>query len=139
MSGSLRGAVPGQLSLLELLEHPTDPAGPHGRLSLNTPDVAAGLERPGGGLVLPTAPEADIGLGEWELAVLRFAADHHLTGGYAGRVEQHLGCSVTRYVQALAGLLDRPEALAVEPELVGRLRTLRERRQRLRALARGLR
>lgn len=59
----------------------------------------------------------------------RFAAEHCLTGGYDGRVEQHLGCSPTRCVQALAGLPDRPEALAAEPELVDRLRALRERRQ----------
>lgn len=39
----------------------------------------------------------------------------------------------------LGGMLDRPEALAAEPELIGRLRALRDRRQRLRALGRGSR
>lgn len=136
MSGSLRAPVPGQLSLLELLEHQADLADPHSR---NHPNVTDSPERPDGSVALLTEPVADVGLGEWEVAVLGFAAEHHLTGGYDGRVEQHLGCSPTRYVQALAGLLDRPEALAAEPELVGRLRALRDRRQRLRTLARGSR
>ena len=72
-----------------------------------------------------------------ERAVLRFAAEHHLTGRCAERVEQHLGCSATRYLQTLTAMLDRPEVLAAEPELIGRLRALRDCRQRLRALTRA--
>ena len=77
------------------------------------------------------------GLGEWERAVLRFAAEHHLTGRYAGRVERELGCGVDRYLQALAALLDRAEALAAAPELVTTLRSLRDRRRKLRERARN--
>lgn len=111
--------MPGQLSLLELLEHPSERNDPN--------DCEGGTGRSVG----------RAGLGEWERAVLRFAAEHHLAGRYAGRVEQQLGCSPTRYLQVLAGMLDRPEVLVAEPDLIGRLRALRDRRQRLRALGRG--
>ena len=114
MSRLLRGAVPGQLSLLELLDELTV------------------LDR------LAARPDAGVGLGEWERVVLAFAAEHHLSGRYPERVQQQLGCSATRYLQALSGMLDRPEVLAAEPELIGRLRALRDRRQRLRALSRGV-
>lgn len=83
------------------------------------------------------ASAGEVGLGEWERSVLRFAAEHHLTGGYADRVQQRLGCSPTRYLQALAGVLDHPQVLAAEPALIGWLRALRDRRQRLRLLGRG--
>lgn len=47
------------------------------------------------------------------------------------------GLTPTRYYQLLNALVDRPEALAAEPTVVGRLRRLREqrtvRRGRLRA------
>jgi hypothetical protein len=62
-----------------------------------------------------------------------------LTGQCLPRVEQQLSCSAMRYLRALAAMLDRPVVLAAEPELIGRLRALRERRQRLRALGRGSR
>lgn len=123
MSGSLRGAVPGQLSLLELLEQPSDSNHPD---DPNDPNDGR------------ACPEGAVELGEWERALLRFAAGHHLSGRFAERVEQHLGCSATRYLQALSVMLDRPEVLA-EPELVGQLRALRDRRQRLRALGRSSR
>ena len=77
------------------------------------------------------------GLGKWERQELAFAVEHHLSGRYDQLVQQHLGCSGTQYLQALAGLLDRPEVLATAPELMGRLRALLDRRQRLRALSRG--
>ncbi len=69
--------------------------------------------------------------------MLRFAAEHPLAGRYEEQVRQHLGCSPARYLLALTGMLDRPEVQAVEPELVGRLRALRDRRRQLRTLARG--
>lgn len=124
MSGSLRGPVPGQLSLLELLEHPSERNDPN-----HPNDPKDDTER--------SVVEAE--LGEWERALLRFAAEHHLADRYAERVEQQLDCSMNRYLKALAGMLDRPEVLAAEPELIGRLRALRDRRQRLRALGRGSR
>ncbi len=45
-------------------------------------------------------------------------------------MQAQLGVCETRYYQLLAGLLDRPEAEAAEPELVARLRALRDRRRR---------
>ena len=47
-------------------------------------------------------------------------------------VRERLGLSATRYYQLLNRLLDRPDALAFDPMLVGRLRRLREARRRLR-------
>ena len=114
MNRLLRAALPGQLRLLELLDELT---------------VLDQLE---------AQPDAGAQLGEWERAVLGFAAEHHLSGRYAERVQQQLGCGVTRYLQALSRMLDRPEVLATEPELISQLRALRDRRQRLRALSRGL-
>lgn len=125
MNSALRRPVPGQLCLLELLAQPN---GANGDKGSNMPNDPNSLE--------PRPVGQGSELGEWERAVLRFAAQHHLVGTYAERVEQHLGCSATRYLQALAGMLDRPEVLAVEPELIGQLRALRDRRQRLRALGR---
>jgi hypothetical protein len=44
--------------------------------------------------------------------------------------------SATRYYQVLNALVDKPEALAVDPLLVKRLRRLRASRQRTRAARR---
>jgi hypothetical protein len=55
---------------------------------------------------------------------------------HAGAKEQAIRdtfqLSATRYYQALNILLESPEALAVDPVLVGRLRRLRQSRTRLR-------
>ncbi len=76
------------------------------------------------------------GLSDLDGAVLAFARDHQLQGRVSGRVQAQLGVCETRYYQLLAGLLDRPEAAAAEPELVAQLRALRDRRRRLRHPAR---
>ncbi len=81
---------------------------------------------PGQLLLLPD------GLSQLDAAVLAFARDHHLQGRVPGRVQAQLEMCETRYYQLLAGLLDRPEAEAAEPELVAQLRALRDRRRRLR-------
>jgi hypothetical protein len=47
-------------------------------------------------------------------------------------VRERLGLSPTRYHQLLNSLLDRPDALAFDPMLIGRLRRLREARRRVR-------
>ena len=44
--------------------------------------------------------------------------------------------SPTRYYQVLNALIDKPEALAVDPLLIKRLRRLRTSRQRTRAARR---
>ena len=95
--------MPGQLSLLELLHElpgSTSPSG--GRIDV---DVDA-LKRP---------EPVGAGLGIWERQVLAFADEHHLSGRYDLLVQQHLGCSTSRYLQVLAGMLDRPEVLARPP------------------------
>ena len=59
---------------------------------------------------------------------------------YAGAKEQAIrelfDMSATRYYQVLNALVDKPEALAVDPLLVKRLRRLRSSRQRTRAARR---
>ncbi len=59
---------------------------------------------------------------------------------YAGAKEQAIrelfGISAIRYYQALNSLIDRPEALAVDPMLIKRLRRVRSSRQRARAARR---
>ena len=59
---------------------------------------------------------------------------------YAGAKEQAIrelfDMSATRYYQVLNALVDKPEALAVDPLLVKRLRRLRASRQRTRAARR---
>lgn len=56
---------------------------------------------------------------------------------YAGAKEEAIkeafGLSATRYYQILNALVDRSEALAVDPLLVKRLRRLRASRQKARA------
>ena len=69
--------------------------------------------------------------------MLAFACDHHLQGRVAGRVQSRLGVCETRYYRLVVELLDRPEAAAAEPDLIGRLRTLRDRRRRLRSTGRA--
>ncbi|MGH3801676.1 MAG: DUF3263 domain-containing protein [Pseudonocardiaceae bacterium] len=59
---------------------------------------------------------------------------------YAGAKEQAIrelfDMSATRYYQVLNGLIDRREALVVDPMLIKRLRRLRSGRQRARAARR---
>ena len=59
---------------------------------------------------------------------------------YAGAKEQAIrelfDMSATRYYQVLNALIDRPEALAIDPMLVKRLRRLRSARQRARSARR---
>lgn len=111
----LRSAAPGQLSLPGLLEESA------------TSD-------------LPVASSSGGGCGrldEWDRAVLRFAAEHPLSGRYVGtgRVRTP-GAAAPARRQALSDVLDHPQALDAYPEFVGRLRALRDRRRRLRELPR---
>ena len=59
---------------------------------------------------------------------------------YAGAKEQAIrdlfDMSATRYYQILNALIDTPEALAVDPMLVKRLRRMRASRQRVRSARR---
>ena len=70
----------------------------------------------------------------------RILAFERLWWKYAGAKEQavreQFDMSATRYYQVLNALIDRPEALAVDPMLVKRLRRLRSSRQRARSARR---
>lgn len=77
-------------------------------------------------------------------AILAF---ERLTWKYAGAKEAAIGdtftddltgtrMTTTRYYQVVNALIDRPEALAHDPLLVGRLRRLRAARQRQRSARR---
>lgn len=47
-------------------------------------------------------------------------------------IRDQFGLSATRYYQLLRALLDRPEALQHDPQLVNRLRRLRDEREQRR-------
>ena len=72
-------------------------------------------------------------LSESDQAILQFERDWWRSRRPKERaVRERLGLSGTRYHQLLNALIDRPDALAYDPMLVGRLRRLRERRRRIR-------
>jgi hypothetical protein len=54
-------------------------------------------------------------------------------GAKEAAIRERFGMSATRYYQVLNALVDRPEALAVDPLLVRRLRRMRAARQRQRS------
>jgi Protein of unknown function (DUF3263) len=73
-------------------------------------------------------------LTEGELRVLAFERGTWRTAGAKEQaIAEVLGLTATRYYQLLNELIDRPEALKVDPELVKRLRAQRGRRQRIRS------
>jgi len=51
-------------------------------------------------------------------------------GAKEAAIRERFGMSATRYYQVLNALVDRPEALALDPLLVRRLRRVRAARQR---------
>ncbi|MGV0343429.1 DUF3263 domain-containing protein [Corynebacterium lehmanniae] len=66
-------------------------------------------------------------LTETDLAVLRFAARAPRSiGAREDAVRAELGMQPIRYYQRLNRLLDSPDALAAEPQLVRRLQRLRD-------------
>jgi hypothetical protein len=54
-------------------------------------------------------------------------------GAKEAAIRERFGMSPTRYYQVLNALVDRPEALAVDPLVVRRLRRMRGARQRQRS------
>ena len=54
-------------------------------------------------------------------------------GAKEAAIKERFGLSATRYYQVLNGVIDRPEALALDPLLVRRLRRMRATRQRRRS------
>ena len=55
-------------------------------------------------------------------------------GAKEAAIRDRFGMSATRYYQVLNALVDRPEALALDPLLVRRLRRMRAARQRQRTV-----
>lgn len=84
-----------------------------------------------------SAHDPDSGLSRREHEILAFERQWWK---YAGAKEEAIrelfALSPTRYYQVLNTLIDRPEALAVDPMLVKRLRRLRASRQKSRAARR---
>lgn len=84
---------------------------------------------------LPSAePAAGSPLSERERAVLAFEKRQWKHRGLKEQaIRDSFEWSANRYYQVLNALLDRPEAQAVEPALVNRLRRLRTTRQQARS------
>ncbi|WP_183092887.1 DUF3263 domain-containing protein [Nocardioides stalactiti] len=73
-------------------------------------------------------------LTDLELAVLEFErARWKYSGAKDAAILSMFGWSPTRYYQFLNRLIDRPEALVADPQLVNRLQRLRDVRRRARA------
>jgi Protein of unknown function (DUF3263) len=95
------------------------------------PDPAAAAEAPGaagapGNDTRATLPARDQEILAFERQWWRYA------GAKEAAIRERFGMSATRYYQVLNALVDRPEALAVDPLLVRRLRRMRAARQRQR-------
>ncbi len=72
-------------------------------------------------------------LSDTETALLDFEAQRwNYLGAKEQAVHDLFGVSLTRYTQQVNALLDSPEAFRYAPQLVARLRRLRERRADLR-------
>lgn len=81
----------------------------------------------------PAAPAAPAVLGARERAVLDFERRRWKhPGAKEQAIRDTFDVSATRYYQILNALLDDPAALAHAPALVGRLRRIRDARQRAR-------
>jgi Protein of unknown function (DUF3263) len=96
------------------------------------PDPAAAAEAPGaagapGNDTHATLPARDQEILAFERQWWRYA------GAKEAAIRERFGMSATRYYQVLNALVDRPEALAVDPLLVRRLRRMRAARQRQRS------
>ena len=77
------------------------------------------------------------GLSERDREILEFERQWwKYAGAKETAVREQFDMSATRYYQVLNALIDRPEALEVDPLLVRRLRRLRAARQRQRSARR---
>jgi hypothetical protein len=96
------------------------------------PEPVAGAEAP----VAPVTPAPDeaVTLPAREREMLAFERQWwRFPGAKEAAIRERFGMSPTRYYQVLNALVDRPEALAVDPLLVRRLRRMRAARQRQRS------
>ena len=112
-------------------------------MSSDPAQPAAGAGGDAGATDTPSAPAAEeVGTAEGGAGVTLPAREREMLAferhwwRYAGAKEEAIrerfGMSATRYYQVLNALVDRPEALAVDPLLVRRLRRMRAARQRQR-------
>ena len=82
-------------------------------------------------------PDAQPGLSDRDREILEFERQWwKYAGANETAVREQFDMSATRYYQVLNALIDRPEALEVDPLLVRRLRRLRAARQRQRSARR---
>lgn len=76
-------------------------------------------------------------LTERQLAILEFERGWwKFAGAKEAAVRERFDVSSTRYYQELGAVLDHPQALAADPQLVKRLQRLRAARQRQRSARR---
>lgn len=76
---------------------------------------------------------AEAPLSDRDLQILRFERQwYRHAGSKETAIREAFGLSATRYFQVLNTLLDNPEAMRQEPQVVARLRRLRASRQRAR-------
>jgi hypothetical protein len=98
----------------------------------STTPPAPGADTP----VTPGAPGNDtvVSLPARERDMLAFERQWwRYAGAKEAAIRERFGMSATRYYQVLNALVDRPEALEVDPLLVRRLRRMRAARQRQRS------
>ena len=82
-------------------------------------------------------PDEQPGLSDRDREILEFERQWwKYAGAKETAVREQFDMSATRYYQVLNALIDRPEALVVDPLLVRRLRRLRAARQRQRSARR---
>ena len=82
-------------------------------------------------------PDEQPGLSDRDREILEFERQWwKYAGAKEQAVREKFDMSATRYYQVLNALIDRPEALEVDPLLVRRLRRLRAARQRQRSARR---
>ena len=85
----------------------------------------------------PQRHHSEEGLSARDLEILAFERQWwKYAGAKEDAIKELFSMSATRYYQVLNALVDRPEALAVDPMLVKRLRRLRASRQKARAARR---
>ncbi len=94
------------------------------------PERASAVSPPGGHAV-PESPAQPDGLSRREHEMLAFERQwwRH-AGAKETAIRERFGMAPTRYYQALNALVDRPDAWAADPLVVGRLRRVRAARHR---------
>jgi len=100
-------------------------------------DAASHLSGHVSGHVSGQQPDGQADLSDRDREILEFERQWwKYAGAKETAVREQFDMSATRYYQVLNALIDRPEALVVDPLLVRRLRRLRSARQRQRSARR---